>query len=429
VEHSKTKKVIKKEIKTNHPKTDTRYWERKVAFQTPASRTYSVQIQHARHRAWIGLGTANKAQAAFEARQLYLALKANGWDETMRRRRGDPIEKRSDVTIGEYIEAVREKSLLRPATIESYAGALREIAGAITGRKQREQRVSIKLRSITDDKIEAWRALYIRRKGVNPLAEKSARITASSLILRAKALFFADTLARVRDVIEIPDPVPFASVKAEGVPPPRYRSTFDIVALVESAREELATEHPELFKVFLLGAMAGLRRHEIDLLQWRAFLFDEGAIRIETTEHFKPKSSASEGDIHVDAELLDIFRGFRARAKSDSDFVIESGGDPAAASRAYYNYRCESKFDALCKWLRSHGVMSKKPLHTLRKEFGSQIHARYGLLAASEALRHGGVSVTARHYIENKHRSVLGFGHLLKSEARTLVPLPAKGKP
>ena len=409
--------------KMKFAKTDTRYWERKVGFQTPASRTFSVQIQHANRRMIISLGTANRAQAAFEARQLYVSLKANGWDETMRRRRGDVAEKKSDVTIGEYIDAVREKSLLRPATIESYAGALREIAGAITGRKQREQRIAIKLRSITDDKIEAWRAAYIRRKGVNPLAEKSARITATSLILRAKALFFADTVARIRDVVEIPDPVPFASVKAESVAPPRYRSTFDIIALVESAKEELATEHPELFKIFLLGSMAGLRRHEIDLLQWRAFLFDEGAIRIETTEHFRPKSASTEGDIHVDGELLDVFRGFRARAKSDSDFVIESGGDPAAASRAYYNYRCESKFDALCKWLRSHGVVSKKPLHTLRKEFGSQIHARYGLLAASEALRHGGVSVTARHYIENKQRSVLGFGHLLKSEERTVMPI------
>jgi hypothetical protein len=36
--------------------------------------------------------------------------------------------------------------------------------------------------------------------------------------------------------------------------------------------------------------------------------------------------------------------------------------------------------------------------------------------------------VTARHYIENKQRSVLGFGHLLKSEERTVVPLTAKGR-
>jgi hypothetical protein len=77
---------------------------------------------------------------------------------------------------------------------------------------------------------------------------------------------------------------------------------------------------------------------------------------------------------------------------------------------------------ALIGWLRSKGVNSKTPLHTLRKQFGSEIHARYGLLAASEQLRHGGIAVTARHYVENKQRSVLGFGHLLKGE-RTIIPI------
>ena len=77
---------------------------------------------------------------------------------------------------------------------------------------------------------------------------------------------------------------------------------------------------------------------------------------------------------------------------------------------------------ALIGWLRSKGVNSKTPLHTLRKQFGSEIHARYGLLAASEQLRHGGIAVTARHYVENRSRSVLGFGHLLKGE-RTIMPM------
>ena len=63
---------------------------------------------------------------------------------------------------------------------------------------------------------------------------------------------------------------------------------------------------------------------------------------------------------------------------------------------------------ALLGWLRSKGVISKTPLHSLRKEFGSLIHARYGLLAASEQLRHGGIGVTARHYLENRQPSVLG---------------------
>ena len=160
--------MTRKMTKMKFAKTDTRYWERKVGFQTPASRTFSVQIQHANRRMIIGLGTANRAQAAFEARQLYVALKANGWDETMRRRRGDVAEKKCDVTIGEYVEAVREKSLLRPATIESYAVALRMIAGAITGRESKAHRDAIKLRSITDDKVEAWRACLHQAQGREP---------------------------------------------------------------------------------------------------------------------------------------------------------------------------------------------------------------------------------------------------------------------
>jgi hypothetical protein len=77
---------------------------------------------------------------------------------------------------------------------------------------------------------------------------------------------------------------------------------------------------------------------------------------------------------------------------------------------------------ALLAWLRTKGIVSRKPLHTLRKEFGSLIHERYGILAASEQLRHGGIAVTARHYLENRQPSVLGLGHLLKGE-RTIIAM------
>jgi hypothetical protein len=160
--------------------------------------------------------------------------------------------------------------------------------------------------------------------------------------------------------------------------------------------------------------MAGLRRSEIDKLPW-----SEGVIRIQATEFFRPKSQASEGDVLVDPELIELFRGFYARRKSD--FVIESDSEPDAAA-PYEQYRCQREIAELIAWLRAHGVASRSPLHTLRKEFGSQINARYGLTAASDQLRHGGVAVTAAHYIENKQRSVLGFGHLLAGE-RTIIPL------
>jgi hypothetical protein len=85
----------------------------------------------------------------------------------------------------------------------------------------------------------------------------------------------------------------------------------------------------------------------------------------------------------------------------------------------YGVYRCQNHMRVLLGWLRGKGVVS---LHALRKQFGSEIHARYGLLAASEQLRHGGIAVTARHYVENKQRSVLGFKHLLKGD-RTIIAM------
>ena len=429
------KKVIKQTASDpgHFAKTDIRYWEKKVAFQTPVSRTYSVQIQHAHQRSWINLGTPNKAQAAFEARKFYQELVANGWKETLRRRRPlDTLDKKVKATIGEYLDAVKAKSAIYSKTVEGYAVALRKIAADIhrlaeTGEKKspthrqawRERVDSIKLRTLTAEKIEAWRVEFIKRKGTDPLKLKSARVSANSFIRRARSLFGAGVIARVREIVEIPEPIPFSGVKVEKVRVPRYRATFDMAALLESAREELAVHHPEQFKIFLLGAMAGLRRNEIDKLPWSAFRWDEGVIRIEATHFFRPKTADSEGDVLVDPELLEIFRGYHARAKSE--FVIESDRCPDNG-KLYDHYRCQRAIQDLITWLRSKGITSKTPLHTLRKEYGSQINARYGLTAASEMLRHADVKITAAHYVENKQRSVLGFGHLLKN-SRTIIPM------
>lgn len=396
-------------------KTDARYWERKVVFQTPASRTHSVQIQFKGIRRWLGLGTANKEDAAVLALNLYLDIRANGWDAVMARRRGLPAEKKANVTIGEYLEAVRTRSLIYPRTLESYSQALRKIAGDITGKAA--DRDAIKLRTLTPEKIEAWRIEFIHKGSTDPLKEKSAKVSANSLILRARSLFGVNVLAAIGDAVELPEPLPFAGVKAEKMRAVRYRATFELAALTQAARTELP---PQQFKIFCLASMAGLRRSEIDLLPWSAFRWDEGLIRIEATKHYRPKTHGSEGDVLVDPELLALFRGFHAAARSE--FVVESDCPPPAADAPYGTYRCVQEMRELLDWLRAKGVNGGKPLHTLRKEFGSQINARYGLTAASEMLRHSDVAVTAAHYVENKKRSVLGLGHLLQGE-RTIIPI------
>ena len=88
----------------------------------------------------------------------------------------------------------------------------------------------------------------------------------------------------------MPEPLPFSGCQFEPGQNMKYRSTFDIQTLIGSARDELAISDPEAFKIFLLGTMVGLRRREIDLLEWSSFRWDEGTIRIEATQHFSAKS-------------------------------------------------------------------------------------------------------------------------------------------
>jgi integrase len=90
---------------------------------------------------------------------------------------------------------------------------------------------------------------------------------------------------------------------------------------------------------------------------------------------------------------------------------------------ATYHYRCERHFDRLIRWLRSKGVTASNPLHTLRKEFGSQIAAQAGIFAASMALRHADIQLTRDYYVDKKRRTVFKVGKLLH------LTKPASQKP
>ena len=105
-----------------------------------------------------------------------------------------------------------------------------------------------------------------------------------------------------------------------------------------------------------------------------------------------------------------MFRGWHA--KTTGPFVIEADAEPRSAT-TYAHYRAQPDFDALTAWLRSKDVTAIKPLHELRKEFGSQLCAKYGIYAASRMLRHADIRVTAQHYLDTKERTPIGLGKLL----------------
>jgi len=358
-------------------KTDIRFWQSAV-FQGK--------------RQFFSLGTPNKAAA--RAREVYLSLLASGWEITLRRFKPSSAASEkpiSESTVGDFLEELKEKSDLKPKTLEGYAVALRKIVADITGQGPpqggapgrhavwRQAAESIKLAELTRAKIQNWKLSFVTGAGDDPVRQRSARISANSFLRRAKSLFAPDLMKQLEKV-SLPNPLPFDGVELYKRASIRYQGGFDVFGLIGAAKKELAERAPEQFKVFLPAVMAGLRRREIDTLEWSAFRWERGTIRIEPTKWFHPKSEDSIGDVEIDPELVEVFREYHAKAKGC--FVIESKVRPRLDVK-WEHYRCTSVFEKLIAWLQAKGVTAKTPLHTLRKEFGSRVAAEHGIYAAS----------------------------------------------
>jgi integrase len=94
----------------------------------------------------------------------------------------------------------------------------------------------------------------------------------------------------------------------------------------------------------------------------------------------------------------------------------------------YNHYRCQRDFEALTKWLRKHGVTGNRPLHTLRKEFGSQLCAKHGIYAASHALRHADIAITSQHYLDSRKRATVGLGQFLGKAGNVVAFASSNGE-
>jgi integrase len=408
-------------------KQDLRYWQARLFKEARGGHThidanYSVRIAHGRRRERFQLGTANKYEAAAKARAIYLALVANGWDQTLAKFKTAKAPVKVDITIGEFLAELRALHASKARTLEGYTGALRMIAAGIaeipsagrggsptTRRLWRAQVDALKLALLTPARIQKWREAFLVRAGNDPVRQRAARVSVNTFLRGACSLFGPKYTAGL-ETISLPAPLPFAGVKIEWRTAPKYQSTFDVLALVRAAGEELAAREPECFKAFVLAVMAGLRRNEIDKLEWARFNWAAGMINITPTEFFRTKSEDSARSVWIPPEMLEAFRGYYARAQGR--FVIESNVRPAA-DKHYAHYRAGAVFNKLIAWLRSRGVVGPKPLHTLRKEYGSLIAARFGIYAAKEMLGHADIGTTAQHYLEPKEKPLVALGHLL----------------
>jgi len=414
-----------------HAKTDLAYW-RKRLFKQSRSPNWYVELSARGQRRKLSLETPNKETAAGRARDIYQLAKFTGWPAALSKYRPQTTEPKSDLTLGEYITLAESVAGVGPITLRSYASALRKIVADVcgidmglkkfvshgSGHHDWLSRVhAVKLASLTPQKIQAWKRTHLSRTGQDPVSQRSAKTTVNSYLRSARSLFSKRILKHLGDIV-LPDPLPFLSVEFEPRQSLKYRSVFDVQALIIKAQDELTHQDPEAFKAFLLAVLAGLRRKEIDLLEWDSFLWESGVIRVQATRYFNAKTEDSLGDVAVDTQLLERFRGYRARATGS--FVIESDGQPRSGTNYHY-YRCQEVFERLSAWLRQNGVNTNRPLHTLRKEFGSQVCAIHGIHAASRQLRHTVIATTDLFYTDGRKRALTGLGHLLKSDDRVVL--------
>ncbi len=434
-----TSKQDSSTLRRGLPKSDVRYWQ-SVLFHPSYTRDgtahqvadWAVKIQHRGRRETFSLGTPNKTAAAGRARDVYLSLKGAGWEETLLKYKPGLSAKSTDdtvATVGGFIAAAKAAASARENTLEGYAKAFRKIVADMHGieggklkfdyfrggrDKWLAQINAVSLATITPESVQQWKLSFIRNAGNSPLKQREAKNSANAFLRNARSLFSPKLLKFIP--LKLPAVPPFADVQFEPRSSTRYKSVVDAVTLVTAARTELAQDHPEQFKIFLLGIMAGLRRREIDLLEWPSLDFERGLIRIVATEYFQPKSEDSAGDVEVDAELLEIFRV--ARGKATGPFVIESKNPPRPKA-TYRHYRCQWDFEALAAWLKGKGVSSRNPLHAMRKEFGSLLCERGGIFEASRALRHADIRTTSAHYLDRKRRVTVGLGGLLVNSSAT----------
>lgn len=400
------------------PKSDLRYWKARVklpvytkdgqSFRAPH---YAIQLSRNGQRRNLSLETGDKEEAAKKAMRLWQDIANSGWDTALANLR--PVASLPSDTVGDLISAV-EKGVQRSPTRESYIRAFRQLVAEVMGIKRQANTVArikgwkervgkVRLADLTPEKIERWRLRRVEAAG-DHLAQHSTKVTLNTLCRFSKALFSP----KVMKQIGLSVANPFKDIGYLKAQPKKYQPTFDVRTLFKNAEAELGLEEK---KVFLLGVCCGLRRREIDYLEWPSFDWQKNAIVIRETKWFGAKTDDSHGVVPVDPELMKRFYGFYVehekvmeakKPERRNDFVIQSVFAKPRLNKNYIRYRCDFSFQKLTAWLRANGVTGPRPLHTLRKEAGSLINAEQGIHAAQRFLRHSDIKITAAIYADNR---------------------------
>jgi hypothetical protein len=445
--------------KRSYPKTHVNYWKARLEHRTYTHEgkicevaEWSVRIHFRGIRKSFDLNTASKEEAATKARDIYLSLLAKGWSATINERHPQPAQSAeigsNSPTIGEFLAEVQRTTHLKPRTLRIYTQSLRQVAAFIKGVKSdasrydyrnggltawRERIDAIPLSAITPAAVADWKLAYLRRAGSDPRRKLEVNRSFNSWLRNTKSLFSMAIINKPNFGIKIPkfkvldgqrgerEAYWFETVDFERAGSMKFQAPAGITPakLVTNARDDLRSQYPEAYKLFLLCLCAGLRRAEADVCLWTQLNPEDNSIRIEANQYIEPKQGSG-GTVYVDPSVMKELLSFKER--TPGLFVVDSS--LKWKQTTYGRYRCEPHWRTLFEWLESNGISARKKVHELRKLFGDAIVKQNGIFAGSAQLRHSTIQMTASHYTDPRQRAVLPVGNLFPDDGDKIRSKP-----
>jgi len=392
-----------------------------------ATADYSCKIQFAGRRESFPLRTANKDQAAQNAREIYLDVVRKGWDEALKIHKPKPVAAPTILTVGEFFRLVALLGLFTDRTYSTYKTKLRTLIAFIcdlgSGREKGVRHIEWRqkvdrqpLSVITPKALEAFERHMLSRGTESSVRLHQTKVTFDGYIRNMRSLFREEVRTKLAGIGVELAPQPFDRVKmlVKGRSAYAYVSTIQPEVLLKAAISELSTEKPEAFMIIVLALLLGFRRGEIDGLRWDMINWERKHIALEGHDTLQLKTVTSTAQVRVEPEVMELLWQYKQVAQGQ--FVVHSNNQPRT-TKLYRHYRCDSHFKFVNQWLRNHGVKAIKPLHTLRKEFGSLVVEKFGLVAAKSALRHASVEITMTYYVQDRREANTGLGvHLTKNQ-------------
>ena len=393
-------KVVKK-----WPSDHINHWKDKLYFQkyTDSDGTHQtsdlyVRFQQFGKRRAINLNTSNREEAARRARDKYVLVKLKGWESIEPKKSVRPIK---GPTVSDVLTVLEARAThLSANSRKQYATALRLLVGGVSGivcekLGQSQWRATVgdkPISCLTAQAVREWRTAR-SKEASDPIAFAKRITHLNSVVRNARGCFAPAMQPHFRDAGLNEILCPFQGLKLERAKRSRsYRSEIDHQVLIN----EIDTlPRNDMRVVLIIALVLGLRRSEIDRLRWEHIDLKVGILTVQTTDEGAVKSEHSHRTLNLDPWLLKTLQAHK-KAKRGTKHVV------AGVLAKGYNYRAQTTFQLAVKWLRARGISSTHPLHTLRKEFGSQVAAKHGIAAAAKTLGHADHSNVTALYVDAK---------------------------